>query len=156
MKRKIFFALLVSAVTGLVIIGAGVPKAHTDGRFDLTVPEDLRGTWEVKVEYRDRKTGALVATDVSTAAVCPGEPVMPPLLNASVHCSGGAVRNKVGFWCAAKHSPRPGCNVFVEAKLDSRRDGDAWNGTGSWTARVVGNCEHLNFGEDFIMSGRRV
>ena len=33
---------------------------------------------------------------------------------------------------------------------------DAWNGAGHWTAKVVGQCEHLEFGEDIVVSGRRL
>ena len=80
MKRKIYFALLLTAATGLIAFGASMPKGQRtdDG---LTVPEAWRGTWEVTVTYRDRATGALVATDVTTAAICSGEPIVPPLLN---------------------------------------------------------------------------
>ena len=155
MKRRIFFSFLVTAAAGLIALGAGARK---DGRggSGLMVPEAWRGTWEVTVSYRDRETGALVAEDVTTASVCPGELVVPPLLSTALRCTGQAAEGRIDVSCGAKYSPRPGCNVFVEAKLDSRRDGDSWNGAGSWTAKVVGNCEHMNFGEDFVVTGRRV
>ena len=155
MKRKIYFSLLISAVAAMAVLGAQNPKGQSEAR-GLTVPEDWRGTWEVTVTYRDRGTGATAATDVTTAAICPGEPIMPPLLATHVRCAEEIDANEIGASCRAKHSSRPGCNLFVEAGLDSQRDGDTWNGTGSWTAKVVGNCEHLNFGEDFVVSGKRL
>lgn len=145
-------ALLV--VSGFLLL-AGVLKGQAEDN-GLTVPEAWRGKWEVTVAYRDRETGALVATDVTTAAICPGEPIVPPVLNTFLHSSGQANESNIGLSCHAKHSPRPGCNLFVEVSFNSHRDGDTWTGAGSWTARVVGNCEHLNFGEDFVVSGRRV
>jgi hypothetical protein len=161
MKRTIYLALLISAVAAMVMLGASDLKGHADEKGDangkdLTVPEAWRGTWEVTVTYRDRETGATVATDVTTAAICPGEPIMPRLLDTSLHFSGAAASNNIGVSCRAKHSPLPGCNVFVDAGLESQRDGDTWSGTGNWTAKIVGNCEHLNFGEDFIVTGRRL
>ncbi|MEP6818349.1 MAG: hypothetical protein ABJA18_02375 [bacterium] len=156
MKRIIYFSLLITGVVGLGLLGVGVPQGHTGGGGDLTVPETWRGTWEVTVAYRDHATGRLVATDVTTAAICPGEPIMPALLSTTLHCSGEAAASEIGVLCSAKRSPRPGCNVFVNADLDSQREGNTWSGAGSWTAKVVGNCEHVNFGEDFVVSGTRV
>jgi hypothetical protein len=46
--------------------------------------------------------------------------------------------------------------VFVNAELDSKRTGKIWSGTGRWTARVVGTCEHVSLGQDFVVSGTRV
>ena len=154
MKRKIFFTLLLVGVAALVTFGAGLPAGSKGG--GVNVPPAWRGTWEVTVEYRDQETGALVATDVTTAAICPGEPLVPPLLETRLNCSEEADASEIGVVCRAKHSPRPGCNLFVEAGLDSQRDGDTWSGTGSWTAKAVGNCEHLNFGEDIVVTGRRL
>ena len=123
MKRGIYFFLLVCAAAALVTLGAG---AGNDGKgaSDLMVPEAWRGTWEVTVSYRDRETGALVAEDVTTAAICPGEPITPPLLSTALRCTGQAADRRIALYSIAKHSPRPGCNVFVEAALESRRDGD--------------------------------
>ena len=171
MKRAIFFSLLISAVAGTCVIGVGVPQAQErkvdntavqqnqkgdDKDDDEKIPEAWRGTWKVTVAYRDHQTGRLVATDVTTAAICPGEPIMPPLLSTSLHCSGETGGSEIGVLCSAKHSPRPGCNVFVNADLESQRDGETWSGTGSWSAKVVGNCEHINFGQDFVVSGTRI
>ena len=155
MKRKIYFALLLTAATGLIAFGASMPKKQTSNS-DLNVPEAWRGTWEVTVSYRDRATGALVATDVTTAAICPGEPIVPPLLNTRPHCAGEADEGGIGLSCRAKHSPKRGCNAFVEAGLESQLEGDAWTGNGSWNVKVVGECEHVDFGEDFVVMGRRV
>ena len=173
MKRTIFFSLLISVVAGSLVVGVGVPRAQErkvdnaagqetnqkgddkDGD-DEKIPEAWRGTWKVTVAYRDHETGALVATDVTTAEICPGEPIMPALLSTSLHCSANADDNEIGVLCSAKHSPRPGCNVFVNADLDSQREGNNWSGTGRWSAKVVGNCEHVTFGEDFVVSGTRV
>lgn len=155
MKHRIYFALLLSAVTGLAAFGTSVPqKQKEDGQ---TLPEAWRGTWEVTVAYRDRATGALVATDVTTTAICPNEPILPSLLNTPVHCTVETDQSDLSVWCRAKHSPQPGCNQFIEARLDSQRDGDTWSGNGSWTAKVVGKCrEDINIGEDFVVTGTRV
>jgi hypothetical protein len=48
MKRKIYFPLLLSALTGLAAFGASRPKNQTNGG-GLTVPEAWRGTWDVTV-----------------------------------------------------------------------------------------------------------
>ncbi|SRR6266480_1439912 len=172
MKRAIFFSLLISAVAGTCVIGVGVPQAqerkvdnaavqqnqkgddkHDD---DEKIPESWRGTWKVTVAYRDHETGALVERDVTTAEICPGEPIIPDLAIKSLRCSVDTEGNEIEVLCSAKRSLQPGCNVFVNTALDSKRDGDKWSGTGSWTAKVVGSCEHLNFGEDFRVSGIRV
>jgi hypothetical protein len=159
MKRRIHLPFLISVVAVLFVLGAGVLKGHTGGGGGggrLTVPEAWRGTWEVTVTYTDRETGALVATDVTTGAICPGEPIMPPLLDTSLHCSGEAAKNKLGVLCSAKHSPRPGSNIFVGAALASRRDGDDWRGTGLWAVKRVGRGEHLNYSEDIVVTGKRM
>jgi hypothetical protein len=156
MKRRVRFTLLTGAVAALVTLGAGALKGHTGGFGGLTVPEDWRGTWEVTVAYRDRETGALVATDVTTAAICPGEPIMPPLLDTLLHCSGDTAKDRLGVTCAAKHSPRPGSDIFVGASLVSRLDGDAWSGNGVWAVKEVGRGGRQDYGEDFAVSGRRV
>lgn len=152
-RRGAGAASALLAAFGLVWV-AGVPQSPANGR-DPLVPDAWRGTWEVTVSYRDHQTGALVATDVTTDAICPGEPIAPPLLNTISNLWGRADDRELKLSGQAKYSPRPGCHVLIEVKLDSRRDGDTWSGTGSWTARVVGNCEHLSFGEDFVVSGRR-
>jgi hypothetical protein len=115
-----------------------------------------RGMWEVTVDYVDRESGALVASDTSTAAICPGMPIKPALLNTAASCSGSAADRGLRVSCRAKYSPRRGCNAFVDVEFDSRLSGDAWNGEGHWTAKVVGNCEHAELGEDFVVSGRRL
>ncbi|HEY3025472.1 MAG TPA: hypothetical protein VGJ55_04885 [Pyrinomonadaceae bacterium] len=176
MKRTVFFSLLIIAVAGSLLVGVGFPQAQQrkvdsvdDSALnqqtnqkeagkadDEKMPESWRGTWKVTVAYRDHETGALVATDVTTAEMCPGELIIPDLAIKSLNCSANADDNEIGALCSAKYSPRPGCNVFVNAGLDSQRDGETWHGTGGWTAKVVGNCEHISFGEDFTVSGTRV
>lgn len=173
MKRAIFFSLLISAIAGSLVVGMGVPRAQerevgevlgeqssqkgdNNDDDDEKIPESWRGTWKVTVASRDHQTGALVATEVITAEMCPGESIIPDLVIKSLKCSANADDKEIGGLCSAKYSPRPGCNVFVNADLDSRRHGESWSGTGSWSAKVVGNCEHLNFGEDFVVSGTRV
>ena len=94
MKRKIYISLLVTVIAGVVVLGAGVPKGHTVPDRIQTIPESWRGTWEVTVAYRDRDTGALVATDVTTAEICPGEPIIPPQLRAQVLCSDQIARQR--------------------------------------------------------------
>jgi hypothetical protein len=154
MKRKILLGGFFTIVCGLVAFGAARPqKQSTTGQ---TLPESWRGTWEVTVEYRNRETGGLVATEVTTAEICANESVLPALLDTRINCSVVADAGELGIVCRAKHSPQPGCNVFVEAGLESQRDGDMWNGTGSWKAKVVGECEHQNFGEDIVVKGRRL
>ena len=168
MKRVILFSLLISAIAGTLAVGMGVPRAQERKVDEVLgqqmnqkgdnekIPESWRGTWKVTVAYRDHETGALVTTDVTTAEMCPGEPIIPDLAINSLNCSANANVNLIGALCSAKHSPFPGCNVFVDTDLDSKRTGDIWSGTGRWTAKVVGNCEHLGFGEDFEVSGTRV
>ena len=182
MKRMIYFSLLISAFAGSLVLGMGLPQGHSREVDDVlgqdmttsqkqtdddeTVPEAWRGTWEVTVAYRDHETGALIATDVTTAAICPGEPIIPALTIKSLRCSTDAADNEIGALCSAKHSPMPGCKVLVNTVLDSTREGEIWSGKGSWTARVVGsclqgerlcpNCEQLSFGEDFVLAGIRV
>jgi hypothetical protein len=155
MKRKTYFALLFCAVAGLATFGADLPKVHSGDRA-ANVPETWRGTWEVTVAYHNHETGALVSTDVTTAAICPGEPILPALFGVRLQCSDEADDGEIGVVCRAKLSPKYGCNVFVQAGLESQRNGDNWNGTGSWTAKVVGECEHSNFGEDIVVTGRRI
>lgn len=74
----------------------------------------------------------------------------------ATHRAVEATESVIGVSCRAKHLPRPDCNVFVEAGLESQLDGDAWSGNGSWNVKAVWECEHLNFGEDFVVTGRRV
>ena len=167
-KRVVLFSLFISAIAGTLVVGMGVPRAQERKGDDVLVqqtnqkgdnekiPESWRGTWKVTVAYRDHETGALVSTDVTTAEMCPGEPIIPDLAINSLNCSANANVNLIGALCSAKHSPFPGCNVFVDTDLDSKRTGDIWSGTGRWTAKVVGNCEHIGFGEDFEVSGTRV
>ncbi|GEM_PF-2306677 len=145
-------ALLAAASLALL---AGVPDENTGGRR-LTVPEEWRGTWEVTVTYRDHETGAVVATDVTTAAICPGEPIAPPFLNTLLNLSGEANDRRMNISGQAKYAPRPGCNIFVNVYFQSQRHGDIWRGTGSWRAKVVGNCGRSEFGENIEVSGRRV
>jgi hypothetical protein len=98
----------------------------------------------------------LVATDVTTDAICPGEPIVPRPLNTITNLSGTANESELKLTGHAKYSPRPGCNVHIDVTLDSQRDGDTWSGTGSWSAKEVGNCDHLDFSEDFVVTARRV
>jgi hypothetical protein len=173
MKRAIFFSLLITAIAGSLVVGLGFPRAQerkvddvlgqqtnqnggNNDDDDEKIPEAWRGTWKVTVAYRDHATGALVATDVTTAAICPGEPIIPDLAIKSLDCAATAKVNEIGALCSAKHSPLPGCNVFVNTVLDSKRQGNTWSGTGSWSAKVVGSCEHMSFGEDLVVSGKRV
>ena len=159
MKRRIYFSLVISAIAGLVALVAGVPQGHSNqDRGSQTVPEAWRGMWKVTVDYRDHETGALVATDVSTAQMCPGEPIIPPQLNGVVRCSTAAADSEIGMSCQRfqRMIRNAGCNVFVEAELDSQRDGDTWTGTGSWFVNFVGKCDQTNFGEDVVVSGTRM
>lgn len=142
------------AGVGLLLVGG--PERANARDCGRTVSEPWRGTWEVTVDYVDRKTGALVASDVSTAAICPGIPIMPQLSNTLTSCIANSSDRAIKLSCLAKHALRHGCNVFVDVTFDSRLDGDAWNGAGHWAAKVVGHCEHLDFGEDFVVSGRRL
>jgi hypothetical protein len=167
MKRRIYLPFLIGAGAVLVVLGASVLKGDTGalgmtvlkgdkGGGSVTVPEAWRGTWEVTVTYSDRETGRLVATDVTTGPICPGEPVMPAFLDTSLHFSGEALQNKLWLSTQAKQSPRPGCNVFVEATFNSWFNRDIWSGKGGWKAKVVGNCPHLNFAQDVVVSGKRI
>lgn len=137
---------------------AAAPAPCAEQRHDCasTVPEAWRGTWEVTVAYTDHETGALVATDVTTGPVCPGEPIVPRLGDLRLRCWTGATPRSIAFSCRTKRSPRHGCNIFVEARLNSAREGDSWSGAGGWKAKVVGECEHSRSGEDVFVSGTRV
>ena len=159
MKRRIFFSILVSAIAGLVALGAGVPKGHTNqDRRGQTIPEAWRGTWKVTVDYRDHETGALIATDVITAEICPGEVLIPAQLDALFRCSSEVADSQIGFSCqpVPRSIRNPGCNGFVETSLDSQREGDTWSGTGSWSVNFVGKCDQSSFGQDVVVSGTRV
>jgi len=152
--RKASVLLVMLAAAGsLLFVGAPKRQAHNGG---LTIPESWRGTWEVTVAYRDHATGRLVASEVSTSAICPGEAIAPPLLNTLLKLTGVANDSHLNLTGRAKYAPRPGCNAFVNVNFESQRHGDIWHGTGSWTARVEGNCDHLNFGEDFVVTARRL
>ncbi|MCM3869408.1 MAG: hypothetical protein ND895_01755 [Pyrinomonadaceae bacterium] len=158
MKRRIYFSLLISAIAGLVWLGAGVPKGHTVQGHNQTIPEAWRGTWEVTVAYRDQETGVLVATDVTTAEICPGEPVIPPPLNTYVRCADEATANAIGVSChniqrMVRHDR---CEMFWAADLISQRNGDSWNGTGSWSLSFVGECTQTSHAEDLVVSGTRI
>jgi len=63
----------------IALIGIAITASPPQSR-DQTIPEAWIGTWEVSVDYRDRQTGALVATDVTTDEICPGDPIIPPQL----------------------------------------------------------------------------
>jgi hypothetical protein len=176
MKRTIFFLLLISAVAGSLLVGVGFPQAQprkasdavdnapgqqanqkaADKADDEKVPESWRGTWKVTVAYRDHETGALVSTDITTDEICPGDLIVPDLKIDSLKCWENAGDNHIEVRCGAKQSPSQGCNVFVNTVLESTRTGNTWSGTGSWTVKGVGNCEHISFGEDFVVSGTRL
>lgn len=173
MKRPIYFLLLISTVAGSLLVGAGFPKAHqrkaadvdkalgpnqkaVDQQDDEKIPESWRGTWKVTVAYRDHETGRLMSTDITTDEICPGELIVPDLKIDSLKCWENASDDQIEIRCGAKESPSRGCNVFVNTVLESKREGNIWSGTGNWSAKFVGNCKHINFGEDFVVSGTRV
>jgi hypothetical protein len=113
----------------------------------------------VTVAYRDGESGALVATDISTAPICPGEPIFPPQLNAQVSCSGVSADSEISSRCVRVQPTRDlllACKQFVETELDSKRDGDTWSGVGSWSVWGGGTCFPFSFRQDFVVSGRRL
>lgn len=152
--------LLIASRVGPLLVAVGLllfsGVAHGGQDCGQGITKAWRGMWEVSVDYIDRDSGALLASDVTTAAICPGMPVKPPLLNTMLNCSGSAGDRGIKISCRAKYSPRRGCNAHVDIEFDSRLNGDAWNGQGHWTANVVGNCEHARLGEDIVVSGRRL
>jgi hypothetical protein len=175
MKRTIFFSLLIIAVTGSLLAGAGFPQSpqrnvddglgqetnqkegdRDDNDDDEKIPESWRGTWKVTVAYRDHETGTLLSTDVTTAEICPREPIIPHLEIHSLKCWTNAGDNQIEVWCGAKQSLYPGCKVLVNTLLQSKRKGKIWTGTGSWTAKGFGTCGRISVGEDFTVSGTRV
>ena len=158
MERKIYFTLLVIVIAGVVVLGAGVPKSHTVRDRIQSVPEAWRGTWEVTVAYRDRDTGALVATDVTTAEICPGEPIIPPQLRAQVLCSDQIADSDIGVSCRNRQMGirDRGCDFSAAAELATQRNGESWSGTGSWSVNFVGNCSQTTQAEDFVVSGTRI
>src|SRR5688572_29677904 len=127
MKRQIYFSLLVTVIAGVVVLGAGVTNSHTVPGLIQTIPETWRGTWEVTVSYRDRDTGALVATDVTTAEICPGEPVIPPQLRAQVLCSDQIADNGIGISCRNRQTGirDRGCDYSAAAELATQRNGES-------------------------------
>jgi hypothetical protein len=141
------------ATVGLLLVAPPVRGAQDCGQG---ITKAWRGMWEVTVDYIDRESGALLASDTSTAAICPGMPIKPSLLNTLLSCSGSGGDRGLEVSCRAKYSPRRGCNAFADLDFESNLSGDAWNGFGHWTAKVVGSCEHLELGEDFVVSGRRL
>ena len=149
---RIASGLTLVAIVSVLFVGFPRLQAANGGLF---VHEDWRGAWEVTVSYRDRETGA-VSKDVTTTSICPGEPIAPPLPNTIFNAWGKADGRELNLSGQAKYAPLPGCNVLVEVDFNSQRDGDNWSGVGRWTAKVVGNCEHVEFSEDFVVSGRRV
>jgi hypothetical protein len=112
----------------------------------------------VSVDYRDRQTGALLATDVTTDEICPGDPIIPPQLPRDVRCSSEIAAGDVGISCHNSHRtiPGSGCNAFGDIEFKSKFDGDSWVGTGNWSANSVGKCPHTNYDEDFVVSGKRI
>ena len=159
MKRRIYlFSLLISAISGLVVFGVGVPKGHTVQSHIQTIPEAWRGTWEVTVAYRNHETGDLVVTNVITDEICPGEPIIPPQLQAFARCSNQVAANEIGVSCQNRQRMirDTGCDTFGAAELTSQRDGDSWSGTGSWSVSHVGNCTGTTKAEDFVVSGTRI
>ena len=158
MERKFYFSLLVTVIAGVVVLGAGVPKNHAVPNHIQTIPETWRGTWEVTVAYRDRDTGALVATDVTTAEICPGEPIMPPQLRAQVLCSDQIADSDISVSCRNRQRGirEGGCDFSAAAELATQRNGDSWSGTGNWSVNFVGNCSQTTQAEDFVVSGTRI
>jgi|ERR1043165_44739 hypothetical protein len=157
MKYRIyFFSLLIIASAGFVI-GSEVPK-NNFAKDNQTIPEAWIGSWEVTVDYRDRQTGALLTTDVTTDEICPGEPIIPPQLATLVHCSSEAAMGDLNISCHNWHKtiPGSGCNAFGDLEFTSQLDGDSWTGAGSWSAKSVGKCTHANYVEDFVVSAKRI
>ena len=160
MKHRIYlfslFSLLIIASAGL-LIGSEVPRDNSAQR-DQTIPEAWIGTWEVSVDYRDRQTGALLATDVTTDEICPGDPIIPPQLATLVRCSSEAATGDLSISCHKWHKtiPGSGCNAFGDIEFKSQFDGNSWAGTGSWSAKSVGKCVHANYAEDFVVTGKRI
>lgn len=156
MKHRINFALLFTAALLLISVGVAMPSQESVSQEPIIHP-DWGGTWEVTVTYRDRVTGAVVTTDVTTTSICPNEPILPRFTDAPVRCSAEADLDDLTISCRGKHAPEAGCNWFAAARLDSNRQGEVWNGTGNWTASSVGTCRReLNDGEDFVLKGRRI
>ena len=157
MKRRIYlFSLLIIAAAGLFVTGAELARNDSDER-NPTVPERWIGTWEVTVDYRDRQTGALLASDVSTNEICPGDPIVPPQLAAYVRCSNAAAKGDLTISCHNWHRMiEPGCNALGNVEFKSTLDGDSWTGSGNWSGNLVGKCIQANYVEDFVVSGKRI
>lgn len=156
MKHRIYlFSLLMIASAGFVI-GSEVLRDNSAQR-GRTIPDAWIGTWEVTVDYRDRQTGALLATDVTTDEICPGEPIIPPQLDTYVRCSSEAAMRDFGISCNWHRTiPGSGCNAFGNIEFKSKFDGDSWVGNGTWSANSVGKCTHANYVEDFVVSAKRI
>jgi len=175
-SRPILVSTLVVILLGVIGLGFANPhgqqtdsvQAANQKKPRVVIPEDWRGTWQVSVAYRDQETGLLVNTDVTTAPICPGERILPDSLMRMADCTTLTNDHEISTMCGARHMPVPGCVVFINTALDSRRDGEIWRGVGSWRARVVGFCarpepkqscaqrDRNTFGEDFVVSGTRI
>jgi len=51
---------------------------------------------------------------VTTAAIGPGNHIMPALTINSIVARANVADNELGALCSAKHSPFPGCTVLVK------------------------------------------
>ena len=141
----------------IALIGIAI-TASPPQSLGQTIPETWIGTWEVSVDYRDRQTGALVATDVTTDEICPGDPIIPPQLAQYVRCSSEATTSDLGISCHNWHQtiPGSGCNAFGDVEFKSQFNDDSWVGNGNWSAKTVGKCAHANYAEDIVVSAKRI
>ena len=156
MQRRVRLLLMLGVLAGLVGIAAAVPQSQTPREN----PDRARGVaWDMGGDscLSGRRNRALVATDISTAPICPGEPIFPPQLNEQVSCSVSHRDSEIGIRCVRVQPSRDlFCKQSVEARLDSKRDGDTWSGAGSWSVSGTGVCYPFSFRQDFVVSGRRL
>jgi hypothetical protein len=98
----------------------------------------------------------VLASDTARTTVCAGQALLPAVPPNVLRCTGATGSDLADVSCQLKVSPRPGCNLFLEARLQSDRQGDSWSGTGTWKMRSAGSCTHVERGEDFVLTARRL
>ena len=157
MKRRVYFFSLLVTVVVFIVAGAATSKSKIGQIPIRTIPDSWSGVWEVTVDYRDGTTGALVATDVTTSEICPGEPIIPPELNAIARCADEVTDSVMGVACHNfQKFAEPSCNSFSSIEFSSKRKGDSWNGKGKWSANLSAKCIQPKYTETFVVTGRRI
>lgn len=121
-----------------------------------TTPEAWGGTWEVTVAWFYGESDSPFAVDTIADTICPGEPLVPEISAGALHCLAKGSTQKIRLRCLAHVSLEHACHGVVDARLDSRRDGDSWNGEGRWKVKVVGRCPPFRDEQTVVITGTRI